>query len=578
MTRRTKDSQPRTDPAAPSLRSSEIRYRRLFEAARDGILILDPDSRKIIDANPFITDLLGYSKKQLINKELWELGFHEDAGASRLAFQELEETGFIRYENLPLETKKGQRRQVEFVSNLYVEDGHRVIQCNVRDITERSREREALQASEERFRALFTLEPIGVYSCDAEGRLLDFNKRAEKLWGRKPKLRNMGERFCGSFKMFRLDGTSLPHKDCPMSQVLSGKIPVANDIEAVIERPDGTRIAVVVNIVPLRDSAGAISGAINCFYDVSRVREAENRLAQLARNLEITVAERTATLVTSNKRLGYALYCNQKSKNKYQKLFSESEGIQKQLRHLSRQVLTAQEEERKEISRDLHDEVVQTLTGISIELAALKGGPEFDAPSMRRKIARAQRLVASSASAVHRFARELRPAALDDLGLIPALNAYNRRLAKKKKIKIRLTEFGGIEALESEKQTVLYRVAQEALTNVVRHAKATEVRMSVRRLASSIQMEITDDGKSFDVNKILLARNNRRLGLIGMKERIEMVGGNLTIESSPGNGTTVRTQIPLNGSKSAKSGGEATGAGAQSSVGLQFRKLNGAAV
>jgi signal transduction histidine kinase len=171
--------------------------------------------------------------------------------------------------------------------------------------------------------------------------------------------------------------------------------------------------------------------------------------------------------------------------------------------------------------------------------------PGNDMSGIKRKISRARRLVANSATAVHRFARNLRPAVLDDLGLIPALNAYNKQISKKRKIKILLKEFGQVEALESAKQIVLYRVAQEALTNVVRHAKATEVRMSIRRVRDSIQMEIKDDGKSFDVKKTLFARNNRRLGLVGMKERIEMVGGNLTIASAPGKGTTLLTQIPL---------------------------------
>jgi PAS domain S-box-containing protein len=545
MTRQKKATPARSDRADSNLRHSEIRYRRLFETARDGILIVDPDTRKIIDANPFISELLGYSKKLLLNKELWELGFLKDAEACRMAFKKLETSGYIRYENLPLESKKGERRDVEFVSNLYVENGSRVIQCNVRDISERARAAEALIASEERFRALFSLEPIGVYSCDSRGRLLEFNQRAEELWGRKPKLRSRRELFCGSFKMFRLDGTLMPHKDCPMGQVVSGRIPAANDMEALIERPDGSRITVVVNIVPLKDSEGRISGAINCFYDVSELREAEIRLALHSKELELTVAERTAKLVATNKRLGYALYCNKKSRNRYLKLFSESKRSQETLRQLSRQVLSAQEEERKAISRDLHDEIVQTLSGIGIELAALNLGPIVDASSIKKKIAKARRLVENSATAVHRFARNLRPAALDDLGLIPALEAYNNALSKKKKIRIQLTKFGEIEALENTKQTVLYRVAQEALTNVVRHARATEVRMSVMRLENAVLMEIKDDGKAFDVKKALVARGNLRLGLVGMKERIEMVGGDLTIESVPGTGTTVLTRIPM---------------------------------
>src|SRR2546430_5493385 len=127
-----------------ALRTSEIRYRRLFEAARDGILILDPDSRKITDANPFMTELLGYPHEELLGKELWEIGLLKDERASRLAFQELQEKHFIRYEDLPLQSKKGKHHEVEFVSNLYDEDGKYVIQCNIRDITDRKRVEHAL--------------------------------------------------------------------------------------------------------------------------------------------------------------------------------------------------------------------------------------------------------------------------------------------------------------------------------------------------------------------------------------------------------------------------------------------------
>src|SRR6185369_9023006 len=104
-----------------AMRASEIRYRRLFEAARDGILILDPDTRKITDANPFMTELLGYPHAELVGKELWQIGLLKDEQASRLAFRDLRTKHFIRYENLPLQNKLGQRHEVEFVSNLYDE-------------------------------------------------------------------------------------------------------------------------------------------------------------------------------------------------------------------------------------------------------------------------------------------------------------------------------------------------------------------------------------------------------------------------------------------------------------------------
>ena len=135
-----------------AMQASELRYRRLFEAARDGILILYPDTRKITDANPFMTELLGYTREELLGKELWEIGLLKDEEASRAAFRELQKKHFIRYEDLPLQNKQGQRREVEFVSNLYMENGHEVIQCNIRDITQRKRAEQALLDSGHEFR------------------------------------------------------------------------------------------------------------------------------------------------------------------------------------------------------------------------------------------------------------------------------------------------------------------------------------------------------------------------------------------------------------------------------------------
>jgi PAS domain S-box-containing protein len=136
-------------------RASEIHYRRLFEAARDGILILNPATKKITDANPFMSELLGYSHEELLGRELWEIGLLKDETASQSAFHQLQKQHFIRYENLPLQNKSGKLREVEFVSNLYEEDRQKVIQCNIRDITERKQTEKALSQSEERYRTLF---------------------------------------------------------------------------------------------------------------------------------------------------------------------------------------------------------------------------------------------------------------------------------------------------------------------------------------------------------------------------------------------------------------------------------------
>ena len=147
------------------------------------------------------------------------------------------------------------------------------------------------------------------------------------------------------------------------------------------------------------------------------------------------------------------------------------------------------------------------------------------------------------------LARELRPAVLDDLGLIPALHSFMKNFTTRTGVRTHLMAFAGVEQLDIAKRTVLYRVAQEALTNVARHAHATQVKMSISEISGAIRMEISDNGRSFQVGKTLLTKNNTRLGLIGMKERVEMVGGKLTIESAPGKGTTVRAEIPFTSKK-----------------------------
>jgi PAS domain S-box-containing protein len=124
--------------AEAALQESETRYRQLFESARDGILIVDAGTHTITDVNPFMVELLGYGRDEFLGKELWEIGVLADAKASQEAFRTLQATGYIRYEDLPLQTKAGARRDVEFVSNVYLENGHQVIQCNIRDITART--------------------------------------------------------------------------------------------------------------------------------------------------------------------------------------------------------------------------------------------------------------------------------------------------------------------------------------------------------------------------------------------------------------------------------------------------------
>jgi PAS domain S-box-containing protein len=170
--------------AARALEVSEVRYRRLFETAQDAILILDGDSGKIIDANPFVIDLLGYSLEDLIGKELWQIGLLRDVEESKAAFEQLRQDGYIRYEDLPLQTKNGTRSDVEFVSNAYEVDGQNIIQCNIRDITERAQASRALKTSETRYRRLFETAQDAILILDGDsGKIIDANPFVIDLLG-----------------------------------------------------------------------------------------------------------------------------------------------------------------------------------------------------------------------------------------------------------------------------------------------------------------------------------------------------------------------------------------------------------
>jgi signal transduction histidine kinase len=235
----------------------------------------------------------------------------------------------------------------------------------------------------------------------------------------------------------------------------------------------------------------------------------------------------------------------QKSQRHYSALLEKSHHLQEQLRRLSRQILSAQEEERKKISRELHDVIAQTLTGINLRLATLKKEAGLNTNGLERNIARTQRLVEKSVNMVHQFALEVRPAVLDDLGLIAALHSFMKDFTGRTGVRTRLTAFAGVEKLDTARRTVLYRVAQEALANVARHAQASRVEVSIQKLPDCICMKIQDDGKAFEVERVLQGKGSKRLGLLGMRERLEMVGGRFEVQSAPGRGTTIQAQIPF---------------------------------
>ena len=366
----------------------------------------------------------------------------------------------------------------------------------------------------DRYRTLFDLAPVAVYSCDASGVIRDYNSRAAELWGRKPEVGDTDERFCGSFRMYRPDGSFMPHEQCPMGDVLSGKVAGIQDGEVHIERPDGSRVIVIVNIAPLQDDRGEVIGAINCFYDVTERKKAEEirhqaeKALRLANEeLESVVQKRTASL-----------------------------------RHLSIQLMRSQDDERRRIARNLHDSLGQYLTSIKMSLESLSS----DA-SDRDVLSATLTSVEQCISETRTLSCLLHPPLLDEVGFSSAARWYTDEFAKRSGIKVELElPDEGVDRLPELARIALFRILQESLTNVHRHSASPSVEVHLKVNHRAV-LTVRDFGRGVPAELLQGPRRTGEhfgVGLSGMRERVNDLGGTFEIQSN-GNGTLITVSIPL---------------------------------
>jgi PAS domain S-box-containing protein len=392
--------------------------------------------------------------------------------------------------------------------------------------------RDRLEILLDKYTDLYDFAPVGYFTLDEQGRIVEMNLTSAVLLG---------------IERSRLRGQPLQRFVAPASrrafeafleQVFAGR--VKRMAEMALLTAKGATWWANLQAMPTIALPGAGKTCRVAILDVTarkRADEAQRRAEALAATnskLQREIVRRQAVEASLRK-----------SERHQRQLLADSRRLQTQLRSLSHRVLEAQEDERKRISRELHDEVVQSLVGINVHLGALGQGPVVDPRKLKRRIARTQRLIRQSVDVVHRFARDLRPTLLDDLGLIPALHAYLKEFSRRSNARVHFTAAAVVEAMGITRRTVLYRVAQSALANVAQHAHASEVTVSIRRLKGCMRLEVHDNGRSFDVAAVLHAKRHKRLGVVGMRERVEMVGGCFSVTSAPGKGTTVRAEIPF---------------------------------
>lgn len=422
------------------------------------------------------------------------------------------------------------------VVNLEAKRLHHETECNVMmvDVTARKRAEEIAHRSEMLFAALVSQAPGGVYVVDSGFRLQqanpiamrifenvhplvgrDFSQVIRKLWPRR-----IADQIVGHFRQTLESGKS--YQSPPFS-----------------ERRRDTGLKEIYEWQIQRVTLPVGEYGVVCFFNdiTDRVR------AETSQRQVDALASSNLKLKQEIVRRQLAQEDVRASRMEQSKLLKQSRLQQKQLRALSHRFLNAQEDERKRISRELHDVIAQTLLGINVSLAGLGEATASDRVGLQSEIFHTHLLVENAVETVHRFARELRPTILDDLGLIPALQTFMNGFIADTGVRVSLKASAKVDQLTGTVRTALYRIVQEALTNVSRHAKASHAEVTIECLDGMILMEIRDNGRGFNTQ----GKKHNRLGLIGMRERVEMIGGKFFVESAVGESTTVHVEIPTGG-------------------------------
>ena len=293
--------------------------------------------------------------------------------------------------------------------------------------------------------------------------------------------------------------------------------------ETVRRTKDGRQVHISLTVSPVRDARGRLIGASKVARDITERILAEEALRRAHEELEERVRERTAELSSANEALRAEM--------------AERRRVEQERIQLLTRLVLAQEDERRRIARELHDQLGQQLTALRLTLEMLKA-QSVERTEIRVQVETLEALALQLDQDVAFRVWELRPTALEDLGLQAALTNYVRNWSKHFGIRAQLhTGRSTGERLTSEVETVIYRLAQEALNNVAKHARADHVDVALERSSEHLSLIIEDNGVGFDLSNAETAAHG--LGLIGMRERAALVGADLQIESTPGRGTTV---------------------------------------
>jgi PAS domain S-box-containing protein len=385
-----------------------------------------------------------------------------------------------------------------------------------RDITERQQSDE-LRA---RLAAIVDSSDDAIVSKTLDGVVTSWNRGAERLFG------YTAAEAVGRHISLIIPENRKMEEDDVLARLRRGER--IDHFETVRQAKDGSQVHISLTVSPVRDAKGTIIGASKVARDITERIHAEEALRRAHAELEERVRARTAELSSANESLRVES--------------AERQRVEQERIQLLTRLVLAQEDERRRIARELHDQLGQQLTALRLTLETLKG-QSVERSDLRVQVETLEELARQLDEDVAFRVWELRPTVLQDLGLQAALTNYVRHWSKHFGIRAQLhTRRSTAERLTPEAETMMYRLAQEALNNVAKHARANHVDVLLERIADHVSLIIEDDGVGFDASNAQAVGEG--LGLIGMHERAALVGADLQIESTPGRGTTVIVRTP----------------------------------
>jgi len=517
--------------AKEALKESQEMYKTLFEGASEGILVADIETKRFKYANPAVCKMLGYAEEELKQLSVPDIHPKKELQHVISEFEAQARGEKILAEAIPCLRKDGTVIYADINSTNLPIDG---VRCNVgffTDITKREKTEEELLFKTALLEAQSETSIDGILVVDNEGKSLLFNKRFGRMWDIPQHILNTRD----DEKMLQCVLSQLKEPDKFLERVKYLYAHKDKKSRDEIQFKDGKVFDRYSS--PLRDSTGKHYGRIWYFRDITQRKRIEQELKRARDELEIRVRERTADLEKAVEKLRNEVSERKKAE---EKLLT----YQKQLRSSASELSLAEERLRRKIATNVHDHLGQNLAISKLKIESL--AQSATSPQFIEALKEIRDLIAQAVESTRSLTFELSPPILYELGFGPAVEWLLRQTRQQHGLSTEFTDDEHPKPLDDDIRVLLFQAVRELLVNVVKHAKASSVKVSTQKVNDQIRVNVEDDGVGFDVAQLYSQdRMTGGFGLFNMRERLNHIGGHFDIVSRAGKGTRITLVVPI---------------------------------